>query len=124
MFGPSPRPLRPRRPICIGAAESPRFGSLKATPLVVDGMMYVSTPLYQAAGIDAKTGKTLWVYDPKSYAAGTPTNSLMWNARGCAYWCDAQQSRVIWGTGDGYLIAVDAKTGRPCLTSAIRDEST
>jgi quinoprotein glucose dehydrogenase len=92
----------------------PRFASLKATPLVVDGMMYVSTPLYQAAGIDARTGRTVWVYDPKSYASGTPTNSLMWNARGCAYWADGQQSRVIWGTGDGYLIAVDAKTGRPC----------
>lgn len=93
----------------------PRIGSLKATPLVVDGMMYISTPLYQAAGIDAKTGETVWVYDPKSYSQGTPTNILMWNARGCAYWTDgAEDSRIIWGTGDGYLIAVDAKTGRPC----------
>ncbi len=92
----------------------PRIGSLKATPLVADGMLFVSTPLYQAAGINAKTGKTVWIYDPKSYASGTPTNSLMWNARGCAYWSDAEQSRIFWGTGDGYLIAVDAKTGRPC----------
>ena len=92
----------------------PRFGSLKATPLMADGMIYVSTPLYQAAGIDAKTGNTKWIYDPKSYSSGTPTNSLMWNSRGCAYWTDGSQSRVVWGTGDGYLIAVDAKTGRPC----------
>jgi quinoprotein glucose dehydrogenase len=92
----------------------PRIGSLKATPLAADGLLFVSTPLYQAAGIDAKTGKTVWIYDPKSYASGTPTNSLMWNARGCAYWRDEEQSRVLWGTGDGYLIAVDAKTGRPC----------
>jgi quinoprotein glucose dehydrogenase len=92
----------------------PRTSSLKATPLMAEGLVYVSTPLYQAAGIDAKTGQTVWIFDPKSYAAGTPTNSLMWNARGCAYWTDGQQSRVLWGTGDGYLIAVDAKTGRPC----------
>lgn len=92
----------------------PRIGSLKATPLMAEGMLFLCTPLYQAAAIDAKTGKTVWIYDPKSYASGTPTNSLMWNARGCAYWTDGKESRVVWGTGDGYLIAVDAKTGRPC----------
>jgi len=95
-------------------AGEPRVASLKATPLMAEGLIFISTPLYQAAAIDAKTGRTVWIFDPKSYAAGTPTNSLMWNARGCAYWSDDKQSRVLWGTGDGYLIAVDAKTGRPC----------
>jgi quinoprotein glucose dehydrogenase len=92
----------------------PRIGSLKATPLMAEGLLFVATPLYQAAAIDAKTGKTVWIYDPKSYMSGTPTNSLMWNSRGCAYWTDGTESRVVWGTGDAYLIAVDAKTGRPC----------
>ena len=93
----------------------PRTSSLKATPLMVDGVLYVSTPLYQAAAIDAATGKTLWVYNPRSYESGTPAMSLTWNSRGVAYWSDGQDDqRIYWGTGDGYLIAVDAKTGRPC----------
>ncbi len=88
--------------------------ALKATPLMVGGMLYLVTPLSQAVGIDAATGETVWVYNPKSYETGTPTMSFQWNHRGAAYWSDGAQSRILWGTGDGYLIAVDAKTGRPC----------
>ena len=39
--------------------------------------------------------------------------SARWNQRGVAYWTDGNEERIYWGTGDGYLIAVDAKTGRP-----------
>jgi quinoprotein glucose dehydrogenase len=39
--------------------------------------------------------------------------SLRWNQRGVAYWTDGRESRIYWGTGDGYLLAVDAKSGRP-----------
>src|SRR5271156_5318209 len=59
-------------------------------------------------------GATRWVYNPKSYEAGTTTMSARWNQRGVAYWTDGKEERIFWGTGDGYLIAVDAKTGRPC----------
>ncbi|MEW6206742.1 MAG: pyrroloquinoline quinone-dependent dehydrogenase [Acidobacteriota bacterium] len=88
--------------------------ALKATPLMVGGMLYLVTPLSQAVGVDAATGETVWVYNPKSYETGTPTMSFQWNHRGAAYWSDGRQARILWGTGDGYLIAVDAKTGRPC----------
>jgi len=92
----------------------PHISSLKATPLMVDGVLYLCTPLYQGVAIDAATGETLWVYNPRSYETGTPTMSIYWNHRGVAYWADDSEARVLWGTGDGYLIAVDAKTGRPC----------
>jgi quinoprotein glucose dehydrogenase len=106
------------RPDLWRGGLAPRISSLKATPLMVDGVLYLATPLYQAAAIDAGTGETLWVYNPKSYETGTPTMSLLWNHRGVAYWRDASaegegHARIFWGTGDGWLIAVDAKTGRP-----------
>jgi len=93
---------------------SPRPGTslLVATPLMVDGVLYLSTPLYQAGAVDARTGRTLWVYDPKAYASGTPA-VIPWRHRGVAYWSNGTDARVVWATGDGYLIAVDAKTGRP-----------
>ena len=93
---------------------SPRPGTslLVATPLMVDGVLYLSTPLYQAAAVNARTGRTLWVYDPKAYASGTPA-VIPWRHRGVAYWSNGTDARVVWATGDGYLIAVDAKTGRP-----------
>ena len=87
--------------------------SLKAAPLMVDGVIYISTPFYQAAAIDAASGETLWVHDPRSYASGIPIMMLGFSSRGLAYWSEDEQSRVIWGTGDGYLLQVDAVTGEP-----------
>tara|TARA_B100001123_G_scaffold163674_1_gene188570 strand:- start:6625 stop:8673 length:2049 start_codon:yes stop_codon:yes gene_type:complete len=90
----------------------PSLRRLIATPLMVDGVLYLSTPLYQAAAIDARTGKTLWVHDPRAYESGMPAIAE-WRHRGVAYWENNGQSRIVWGTGDGFLIAVDAKTGLP-----------
>ena len=93
---------------------SPRPGTslLIATPLMVGGVLYLSTPLYQAAAVDARTGETLWAYDPKAYESGTPA-VIPWRHRGVAYWENDGDARIVWATGDGFLIAVDASTGRP-----------
>jgi quinoprotein glucose dehydrogenase len=93
--------------------ESPYVANFKATPLMVGGRLFINTPSSVGAAIDARTGQTLWTFNPKSYEAGTTTMSARWNQRGVAYWTDGRDARVFWGTGDGYLIAVDAITGRP-----------
>ncbi len=93
--------------------QPPAINNYKATPLMVGGTLYVNTPASVGAAYDAATGALKWVYNPKSYEAGTTTMSLRWNQRGVAYWTDGANERVYWGTGDGWLIAVDAKTGRP-----------
>ena len=88
---------------------------LQATPLMVGGVLYFNTPLSQGVAVDAATGETLWVFNPKSYEEGTPTMSNPWSQRGVAWWTDgAGDERVFWGTGNGYLVCVDAQTGRPC----------
>ena len=86
---------------------------LQATPLMVDGVLYLSTAMYQVAAIDAGTGETLWVYDPQVYQGGDPTHG--YGSRGLAYWTDGDEARIFWGTSEGYLHAVDAGTGRPVL---------
>ena len=93
--------------------QPPILGNFKATPLMVRGRLFINMPTSIGAAIDAKTGETLWIYNPKSYEAGTTTMSARWNQRGVAYWADGNDERVFWGTGDGYLVAVDAKTGVP-----------
>ncbi len=84
---------------------------LQATPLMIDGVLYLTTALYQAAAIDAGTGETLWVHDPEAYQGGDPTHA--YRSRGLAYWSDGDDARVFWGTSEAYLIAVDARTGEP-----------
>ncbi len=97
--------------------QAPTITNLKATPLMVDGRLFVNLPTSIGAAIDAATGETLWVYNPKSYEDGTTTMSARWIQRGVAYWSsgpDRAEERVLWGTGNGYLICVDAKNGFPC----------
>ena len=93
--------------------QPPFVQNYKVTPLMVGGTLYVNTPSSVGAAYDARTGTLKWIFNPKSYEAGTTTMSLRWNQRGVAYWRNGNDERVYWGTGDGYLIAVNAKTGRP-----------
>ncbi|HZN91826.1 MAG TPA: pyrroloquinoline quinone-dependent dehydrogenase [Myxococcales bacterium] len=101
----------------------PAFGTarptaLEVTPLVVDGTMYVSTPLGRVMALDPVEGKERWVFDPKldrSVEYGDFTN------RGVSYWRDPRlaagepcAARVFVGVIDGRLIALDAATGTPC----------
>ncbi|WP_205940832.1 pyrroloquinoline quinone-dependent dehydrogenase [Pedobacter paludis] len=84
----------------------------ESTPLMIGGVLYISTSLSQVAAIDAASGKTKWVYDPETWKNGTPSNNGFVH-RGVAYWKDGQDERILLGTGDGYLIAVNANTGKP-----------
>jgi quinoprotein glucose dehydrogenase len=84
----------------------------EATPLMVGGILYVSTSLSQVAAIDASTGKTHWVYDPQTWKGGTPSNNGFVH-RGVAYWANGKDRRILYGTGDGYLICLNAQTGKP-----------
>lgn len=90
-----------------------RTSHFKPTPLMVDGVLYTATSLSQVAAIDAGTGETLWVYDPKSYEAGRPTNTGFQH-RGVEYWTDGTDQRILIATGGRQLAAVDAKSGQPC----------
>lgn len=87
----------------------------EATPLMVGGVLYVSTSLSQVAAVDAATGKTRWGYDPETWKNGTPSNNGFVH-RGVAYWADGNDQRILFGTGDGYLICLNAKTGKPIAT--------
>src|SRR5262245_9585931 len=85
--------------------------AFETTPLMVGGVLYASTSLSQLAAINAQTGETIWVFNPESYKSGRPTN-LGFVHRGLAYWSDGKAERLFIATGDAYLWAVDAKTGK------------
>ena len=70
----------------------------ESTPLMVNGVLYVSTSLSQVAAIDATTGKTLWLYDPETWKKGTPSNNGFVH-RGVAYWANGDDRRILFGTG-------------------------
>ena len=80
---------------------------VEATPLVVDGIMYVSASWSIVHAIDARTGRRIWTYDPKvAREAGYKGCCDVVN-RGVALY----QGKVFVGAFDGRLIALDATTG-------------
>jgi quinoprotein glucose dehydrogenase len=89
----------------------------ESTPLMIGGTLYTSTSLSQAAAIDAATGQTKWLFDPKIYenGLGLPAN-LGWLHRGVAYWRNGDDERIVILTAFAQMIALDAKTGQPVLS--------
>ena len=92
--------------------QAPRlhFRMFQATPLMVEGVLYLSTALHQVAAVDAASGETLWLYDPQVYRLVRPTH--FYNSRGVAYWTDGAEERIFFGTSEGYLLAINARTGQ------------
>ena len=87
--------------------DVPTRRGMEATPIVVDGRMYVTGSWSIVYALDAATGEELWRYDPQvprpwaQYACCDVVN------RGVAVWGDS----VFVGTLDGFLVALDAATG-------------
>jgi len=102
----------------------------QATPLVVNGTLYYNTPLARVFALDPETGEERWVFDPglvdRSVEGPYPLAG-----RGVAYWQERGQEkgqaggrardpgapcqrRILYGTRDSELLAIDADTGRLC----------
>ncbi len=79
----------------------------EATPVVVDGVMYVSHAWSKVSAWDAATGKSLWKFDPKVPGESAVNACCDVVNRGVAVWGD----KLFVGTIDGRLIALDRKTG-------------
>ncbi|MBC54885.1 MAG: PQQ-dependent dehydrogenase, methanol/ethanol family [Gammaproteobacteria bacterium] len=79
----------------------------EATPLVIDGVVYLTSAWSKAFAVDARTGEEIWRYDPevpREYAANACCDVVN---RGMAAWGD----KVYFGALDGRLIALDRATG-------------
>jgi len=87
-------------------------GNFQNTPLMIDNVLYVSTPYNRVAALDAETGKEIWSYDPKAYEDGQPPNGTGFVHRGVAAWRDGPQTRIFLNSR-WRLIALDARTGEP-----------
>jgi len=91
----------------------------EATPLVIDGVMYVSTAWSMVRAFDARTGRPLWSYDPKVPRVLGVKGCCDVVNRGVAAW----KGKIFVGTFDGRLVALDAGTGQPVWSVMTVDPS-
>src|SRR5437660_12143406 len=92
--------------------------SFEATPLVVDGVMYVGTPLGRVIALDPATGRERWVFDPK---IKRDVRYGDFASRGVSTWLDDSapagavcRRRIFVATAQSQLFALDSRDGRPC----------
>ncbi|HEY4339846.1 MAG TPA: PQQ-dependent dehydrogenase, methanol/ethanol family [Steroidobacteraceae bacterium] len=99
-------------------AEVSERGGYQSTPLVIDGVIYMTAPWSSLYAFDARSGKQLWKVDPKAPREMAAT-SICCNIsnRGAAY----ADGKIIWGTIDGRLMAVNAKTGKKVWEARVAD---
>jgi quinoprotein glucose dehydrogenase len=94
--------------------------SFQARPIVVDDTLYFCTAFNRVIALDPESGRELWSFDPAiRNKRGKGPYPL--TCRGVAHWRDAGEpadaicaARIFTGTRDSELIALDARTGRPC----------
>jgi len=100
------------------ASMSHRPPALEVTPLVVDGLMYISTPAGRIVALDPATGTERWRFD----AGVNPHRGYSdFASRGVSFWRDARAApgtpcarRIFAATIDARLVALDAGSGKPC----------
>jgi quinoprotein glucose dehydrogenase len=112
------RHLKPAWEWKTGEAPMPEFkttpGMFEATPLMIGGVLYLSTPYNHAVALEAGTGRELWAYDPKAYAEGQVPNGTGFVHRGVAAWRDSKAGKLrIFMNSRARLISLDAETGKP-----------
>ncbi len=100
--------------------------AFEATPILVDGKLFLSTPYDHVIASDATSGAKLWEFDPKlelPYGASEVTS------RGVSAWRDNSANssrpcalRIFIGTLDARLIALDGATGKPCTDFGVDGE--
>ena len=93
-----------------GSPPYPSRSAFEATPLVVDGVLYVVTPFHRLIALQSETGKELWTFDSE-FDRRNRVN--LYTSRGAAYWSDGDRKRLLLGNQDGFLFSIDADTGKP-----------
>ncbi|MBC53178.1 MAG: pyrroloquinoline quinone-dependent dehydrogenase [Gammaproteobacteria bacterium] len=83
--------------------------NLKATPLMIDGVLFVPSGQHQVVALDAATGQEVWRYTPDP--ASVADRGLGLGSRSLAYWRDGDEARIFHNTLDGRLLSIDARTG-------------
>src|SRR5918996_1655368 len=105
------------------AFDLPRQPSLQVTPIVVDNMMYISTPLGKVMALEPSTGREIWRFDARVNPKGGYGDFAN---RGVSTWVDTTlkpgapcRRRVYVATVDARLISLDGGSGYPCVTFGV-----
>jgi quinoprotein glucose dehydrogenase len=96
-----------------GDADTLFNSEIQCNPIVVNGIMYGTTPRLKLFAVDATSGKEKWNFNPVDTALMSYADN---NLRGVTYWTDGKGDNRIFYTPGSTLICLDANTGKPVKT--------
>ena len=107
--------LRPAWTYHTGELDGRPGKTIECTPIVVEGVMYLTTGYLRVVALDAATGQERWRFDPLKDHPWRHAPASGGVNRGCAYWSDGRPGgdrRIIHGTADGRLFSLNAADGQ------------
>lgn len=96
-----------------GDADTAKFSQIQCNPIIVDSVMYVSSPSLRLFAIHAGTGRKIWEFNPDSNYRNTAFyHFILNNNRGVTYWTDGKDDKRIFFVASSLLHCIDATTGK------------
>src|SRR3984885_9680249 len=92
-------------------ADTVGHSQIQCNPIMVNGLLYGTTPKLRLFAVDAATGAQRWSFNPAGNANSLPMNFGMNNNRGVTYWEDGDDKRILYCAGSN-IYAVNAETGQ------------
>ena len=96
-----------------GDMDTAAHSQIQCNPIIVDGIMYFTSPMLKVFAVDAATGKQKWMYSPYDTITENKNGHFnLNNNRGVTYWSDGKNDKRIFYTAGPYLNCLDANTGK------------
>ncbi|HEX3387091.1 MAG TPA: pyrroloquinoline quinone-dependent dehydrogenase, partial [Mucilaginibacter sp.] len=95
-----------------GDADTASHSQIQCSPIMVDGVVYGTTPKLRLFAVDGATGKEKWVFNPAGNANKSFSNFIMNNNRGVTYWEDGDDKRILYCAGSN-IYELNATDGKP-----------
>lgn len=99
--------LQPTWIFNTGDADTVKHSQIQCNPIVIDSLMYFTSPTLKLFAVNAGTGKKIWEFDPGSSAL----NFVLNNSRGVTFWTDGNDKRIFY-VASSYLHCINATNGR------------
>ncbi|MXV52133.1 PQQ-binding-like beta-propeller repeat protein [Pedobacter sp. HMF7647] len=104
-----------------GDADTVNHSQIQCNPIVIDSILYGTSPQMKLFALNASTGKIKWMFNPfDSLSSDKKMFFILNNCRGVTYWTDGKQDKRIFYTAGSELYAINAKTGKPVSDFGIK----
>ena len=97
-----------------GDVDTANHSQIQCNPIIIDNVLYGTSPLMKLFAVDATTGKQKWIFNPfDSFNGNKRFFFIMNNCRGVAHWSDGNNDKRIFYTAGSDLYSINADNGKP-----------